>query len=81
MGFLRVDRIQIILGPMDSARSLKGGEEEEEACVVLVIGLESGVSMDAGVRTVGMCLCLCGSSDASGHAICCALCVYLMLRV
>ncbi len=57
MGFLRVDRIQIILGPMDSARSLKGGEGEEEACVVLVIGLESGVSMDAGVRTVGMCLC------------------------
>jgi hypothetical protein len=66
VGSLRVDRIQIILGPMDSARSLKGGEEEEDACVVLVIGLESGVSMDAGVRTVGMRLNHCvGSSDAS----------------
>ena len=55
VGFLRVDRIQIILGPMDSARSLKGSEEEEEeerTYVVLVIGLESGVSMDASMRTL-----------------------------
>ena len=52
IGFLRVDRIQIILGPMDSARSLKGGEKEEETCAVLVIGLESGVSMDASMRAL-----------------------------